>query len=85
MIRKKKVPAQKLEIPRRTQKRIQKQKIQKTKVQMRQMEQTRRFPDLQMAPETAKVYTQMQFWILHSLLPVFIMLRSRYRITVPLR
>ena len=85
MIRKRKARAQK-QILRRIQKKIKTQKKQKRKVQRKvltsQKERRKKFPALQTVPGMEKVQMRQQtipalFWILQSLLPVFIMQRLR--------
>ena len=86
MIRKRKARAQKQQILRRIQKKIKTQKKQKRKVQRKvltsQKERRKKFPALQTVPGMEKVQMRQQtipalFWILQSLLPVFIMQRLR--------
>ena len=85
MIRKRKARAQK-QILRRIQKKIKTLKKQKRKVQRKvltsQKERRKKFPALQTVPGMEKVQMRQQtipalFWILQSLLPVFIMQRLR--------
>ena len=85
IIRKSKSRAQK-QILRRIQKKIKTLKKQKRKVQRKvltsQKERRKKFPALQTVPGMEKVQMRQQtipalFWILQSLLPVFIMQRLR--------
>ena len=86
IIRKRKARAQKQQILKRAQNKIKTQKKQKRKVQMivliSQKERRKKFPALQTVPGMEKVQMRQQtipalFWILQSLLPVFIMQRLR--------